>query len=158
MPYKPAHVANTILHRARQEGIEIRPLKLQKLVYFLHGWGLATSGEPVVGELFEAWPYGPVLSSVYHEFKKFGSEPITDYAADIDPATGEKKKQMVGVNNKKFHALFEKVWSKYKGFTGVQLSTMTHADGTPWKEVRDNGGTYIQDDKIEQYFKGLVRH
>lgn len=157
MPYKPPHVANSILYKARQEGIEIRPLKLQKLMYYLHGWGLAIAGEPVVGEQFEAWPYGPVLSSVYHEFKMFGSDPITEYACEFDPESQEEKQQMVGLDNKKFYLLLDKVWNKYKIFSGPQLSAMTHADGTPWKEVRDSGGTYIPDIKIRDYFRSLVK-
>jgi uncharacterized phage-associated protein len=63
----------------------VTPLKIQKLVYCLHGWHLATRDSPVVGELFEAWPYGPVLSSIYHEFKKNGKNSIEEYAREIDP-------------------------------------------------------------------------
>lgn len=157
MPHKPAHVANSILYKARQEGLQIRPLKMQKLMYFLHGWGLATSGHPVVGEQFEAWPYGPVLSSVYQEFKGYGSDPITEYACEFDPESGEEKQLMVSQNNKDFQQLLDKVWNKYKGFTGPQLSMMTHAEGTPWKGVRDAGLTYIPNETIAEYFTQLVR-
>jgi uncharacterized phage-associated protein len=157
MPHKPAHVANSILYKGRLDGVEIRPLKMQKLMYFLHGWGLATSGEPVVGEQFEAWPYGPVLSSVYQEFKGYGSDPITEYACEFDPESGEEKRLMVSPNNAAFQSLLDSVWNKYKIFSGPQLSAMTHAEGTPWKEVRDAGMTYIPNEKINEYFTKLAR-
>jgi uncharacterized phage-associated protein len=157
MPHKPAHVANSILYKGRLDGVEIRPLKMQKLMYFLHGWGLATSGEPVVGEQFEAWPYGPVLSSVYQEFKGYGSDPITEYACEFDPESGEEKRLMVSPNNAAFQSLLDSVWNKYKIFSGPQLSAMTHAEGTPLKEVRDAGMTYIPNEKINEYFTKLAR-
>lgn len=27
------------------------------------------------------------------------------------------------------------IWKAYKGFTGLQLSTKTHMDNTPWKKL-----------------------
>lgn len=157
MPHKPTYVANSILYKARQEGIEIRPLKMQKLMYFLHGWSLATSGHPIVGEQFEAWPYGPVLSSIYQEFKGYGAEPITDYACEFDPESGEEKKLMVSLNDTAFQQLLDSVWNKYKSFSGPQLSSMTHAEGTPWKGVRDAGMAYIPNETITNYFTQLAR-
>ncbi|WP_416207720.1 type II toxin-antitoxin system antitoxin SocA domain-containing protein [Bradyrhizobium sp. SEMIA] len=43
--------------------------RYRSLVYRLHGWSLATRGAPAVGEHFQAWPCGPVLASLYREFK-----------------------------------------------------------------------------------------
>ena len=89
--YKPTWVANAFIQRAREEGVPLDPLKLQKLVYCLHGWHLATRDAPAVGELFEAWPAGPVLSSLYQKFKKYRWRSIAEFASDIDPETGESK-------------------------------------------------------------------
>src|SRR5271155_2943676 len=103
MPYKPSHVANSFLVRAREDGIvDVDPLKIQKLVYFFHGWFLATRGAPGVGELFEAWPYGPVLSSLYRQFKNCGSRPIEGYAVDLNPTTGEYQSLMISRDDQKF--------------------------------------------------------
>src|SRR5579864_525141 len=122
MPYRPSHVANSFLYRGKEEGVAIDHLKMQKLVYFLHGWFLATRGEPVVGEKFEAWPYGPVLTSLYHEFKSNGSRPISSYATDIDPQTGEFKSLMVNLKDTPFFEVFDRVWKKYMPYSGLRLS------------------------------------
>lgn len=157
MPYKPSHVANAFLERGQQDGVSISPLKLQKLMYYLHGWYLATQNEPLIGERFEAWPYGPVLSSIYHDFKRYGYRDIDEYVQDIDPKSGEVKALMVSKNDRKFRDVFDRVWDRYKDKGAMELSEMTHADGTPWSTAREEGSTYLSDDEIKDYFRRLAR-
>jgi len=158
MAHKPSWVANSFLARAREGGVkDVDHLKIQKLVYCLHGWTLATRNEPAVGEFFEAWPYGPVLSSLYHAFKKHGRKPIKTYAADVDPASGEVKAFRVGDEDNEFHEVFDEVWKKYKGLTGLQLSQLTHADGTPWWHARQRGDDYLDNADIRKHFVDLAR-
>jgi len=158
MPYVPAHVANSFLYRAKQEGIrDIDPLKIQKLVYVLHGWHLATRDSPAVGERFQAWPYGPVLSSLYHEFKSSGSNAIEGYAKEIDPVSGQYRSLMISPDDKSFQEVFNAVWNRYKGMSGLQLSALTHAQATPWQKAREMGASYLSDEEIKAHFKGLAR-
>ncbi len=154
--YKPSWVANTFILRGRNEGVnDIDPLKIQKLLYNFHGWHLATTGCPAIGERFEAWPNGPVVSSLYHQFKQFRWRRITDYAKDIDPQTGEEKASIVATSDEQFYEIFGAVWGRYKGFSGVELSAMTHAPGTPWTFARERGLQYIPDEKIREHFVEL---
>lgn len=155
--YKPSWVANTFLWKAKESGVGIDPLKIQKLVYNMHGWYLATTGCPVVGERFEAWPKGPVLSSLYQQFKKHSWNWINSYAEDIDPLTGDRKALVVPPSDEKFHEVFSAVWDRYKGFTGDQLSALTHAENTPWSRARAEGRQYIPDEDIRAHFIDLAR-
>lgn len=157
MTYKPFWVANSFLYQAKQEKMAVDHLKLQKLVYCLHGWHLATRTKPVVGEFFEAWPYGPVLPSLYREFKMFGSDPITEYAADIDPHNGERKALMIGKDNANFYEVFERVWRRYRNLSGLQLSALTHASGTPWSKARLRRDDYLSDAEIREAFVALAK-
>jgi len=68
MPLPSAAVANYFLDLGLRESIPITPLKLQKLVYFAHGWYLGFTGEPLLNEGIQAWEYGPVIPSLYHDF------------------------------------------------------------------------------------------
>lgn len=155
-PQLPAHVANAFLARAARDCVPVTHLKLQKLVYFLHGWYLATQNEPAIGEQFEAWPYGPVLSSLYHEFKKYGSNSITGYASEIDPATGEYKALMVSPENKTFYDVFDRVWDRYKNQSALALSSLTHRTGSPWFNARQRGVPYISNQEIQAHFRELA--
>ncbi|MDP6708427.1 MAG: DUF4065 domain-containing protein [Alphaproteobacteria bacterium] len=53
-------------------------LEIQKILYLAHMVYMGRYGEdqPLVAENFEAWDYGPVLPSVYHRVKAFGSGPV----------------------------------------------------------------------------------
>jgi len=156
--YKPTWVANSFLVRARQERVtDIDPLKIQKLVYHLHGWHLAVTGHPVIGERFEAWPHGPVNSTIYHQFKKFGFRTISDFATDIDPVTGKQAATYVSPADTQFYDIFDRVWTRYKGYTGQQLSDFTHAVGTPWSYAREHDLQYIPDALIREHFIDLSK-
>ena len=80
MAYPTKAVANYFIDLANAKKIQITPMKLQKLIYFAHGWHLAIIGEPLIDECVQAWSYGPVIDSIYHEFKEYGSGPIKRHA------------------------------------------------------------------------------
>ncbi len=143
----------------------VSPLKLQKLIYFAHGWNLALRDKPLIDELVEAWDYGPVIPSVYHEFKGFGDKPITELGT-----TFEMRKSTLNPLGKRIFLvtpkvpqtdeytikLLRKVVDVYGKYTGGQLSTMTHQPGTPWyitkQKYPDRKGVDIQDSEIKEYF------
>lgn len=155
--YKPSWVANTFLVRAREDGVnDVDPLKIQKLVYCLHGWHLAVRDHPAVGERFEAWPHGPVLASIYRQFKKFHYHRIFDFAKDIDPTTGQETSSYVNPNDIAFYSVFDPVWDRYKEYSGSQLSDMTHQPNTPWSYARQNGMQYISDTMIRDHFIAIA--
>ena len=156
--YKPSWVANTFLMRAKRDGVaDVDPLKIQKLVYCLHGWHLAVRGHPAVGERFEAWPHGPVLASLYHQFKQYRYHRIVGLASDIDPISGNQSTLAVSEDDDQFFNVFNRVWARYKDYSGQQLSDMTHQPNTPWSYARQNGMQYISDKMIRDHFIQLSR-
>ena len=54
-------------------------MQLLKLSYISHGFTLALLDKPLADEYAEAWRFGPVFPSIYHEFKK-KSGPIKNKA------------------------------------------------------------------------------
>lgn len=62
---------------AERSGWTLTNLEIQKILYLAHMFYLGrTGGEPLVAGEFEAWDYGPVLPSLYHKIKIYGSEPV----------------------------------------------------------------------------------
>lgn len=150
------HVANCFLQRDFEDQCAtITPMKLQKLVYCLHGWHLAITGKPAIKGNFEAWPYGPVEEDMYHLFKSYRNKPITAYAKSWD---GDEHKAFVVAQskNKEFYDILDFVAGRYTPFSATQLSAMTHKPGTPWSVTRDNWGTIIPDILIQEYFRTLA--
>ena len=122
------NLCNNILVRGQEENIEITPMKLQKLMYYVCRDYVRKTGESPINEQFEVWKYGPVLSSVYGEFKAFGAKPITEYAKD---AAGESRKVSES-KNPILAGVLDVVWAKFKRLTGPELSVMTHQEGSGW--------------------------
>lgn len=149
MPYghNPRRVADYVLWLADQAGAAVSPMKLQKLVYIAHGWCLGLLGTPLVNEPVKAWKYGPVIPSLYHEFKHFGGSAISDIPTcepDDDFSPQEK-------------SIMAQVWKGYGNRTGLMLSTLTHQAGTPWSATIDNSGqgASIPDDIIADHYRQL---
>src|ERR1700680_3484243 len=82
MPFSAAAVANEFLRLAHRDNKPITPLKMQKLVYFAHGWHLALTGRPLLSEPIQAWEYGPVIPTIYKEFSELVSDAI-HYPASV---------------------------------------------------------------------------
>ena len=161
MAYEARAVANYFLELAKNEGAELNPMKLLKLVYFAHGWHLAVRGEPLCIEMVEAWKYGPVFPSVYHEFKKYGPDTITGYAEKGRNVFRWKERYSIPVTDKgeNARALIKKVWDVYKKRSAAELSALTHVKNTPWYNAwwrtGEIKGIIIDNEAIERYFKKL---
>jgi len=154
MTYPIKHVVNCFLQRDFEDGTaSITPMKMQKLLYFLHGWHLAITGHPVIEEKFSAWPYGPVEENLYHMLKNYRGTPITAYLKD-----GPGEPSFVVANTAEmFYKILDMVWRKYSDFSALQLSAMTHEQGTPWDMVYNHGTSpYIPNDMIQDYFKKVI--
>ena len=160
--YPPQAVANYFLELARREGRTITPMKLQKLVYFAHGWHLGLFDEPLVDEEAEAWDYGPVFPSLYRDLRKHGSGAIREPIKKRNLSTFLDVVPTIPEDDKAACALAERVWDTYKHLTAAQLSDITHQRGTPWynRYVLEEGhrirGAGIDHGDIKGYFKRLA--
>lgn len=121
-------LCNNILQRGKREKIDVSPMKLQKLMYYVCRDYVHETGQMPISEDFEVWQYGPVLPSVYGEFKSFGAKPITCYAKD---ASGHSYKVSES-ENPTLSMIIDVVWAKYKNITGIDLSKKTHQKGSGW--------------------------
>lgn len=119
-------VANYFLDLARKKGVDLTPMKLIKLVYIAHGWTLGLMRKPLIIDKIEAWKYGPVIPSLYKTFKKYGDRAIYKNATNC---FGVKVSDEISDQEK---AIIERVFEKYGNLTALQLSSLTHKEGTPW--------------------------
>jgi uncharacterized phage-associated protein len=139
-PYLPAHIANYFLWQADEDKInDITPMKLVKLVYFGYAWYYAVFNKKLFSEKIEAWRYGPVVPSVYHEFKRFASKPIDLFSVDSSLVTGEITYPVIGKEDKDTIQLLGAVWNIYKSKDGIELSRITHENGSPWHHTYAQG-------------------
>ncbi len=150
--FTPSHVANFILTQAEGEGVPVTQLKLLKLVYLLYGWVRAILDERLFDEDIQAWRLGPVVPSLYHEFKRFGSDPITERSLCMDDDGIITVPSISG--NHPVEMVMRKAWDVYKPFTAFALVNKTREPDSPWAKHYDSSSTHqtIPDADIQEYF------
>ena len=126
--YSAVNVSNNILKRAFDEDISVSPMKLQKILYFVASEYAKRAGYPLLDDYFQPWPYGPVVRSVYDEFRSFGGDPIRKFGKDA-------RGQAYMADEARDHVLadsLDDVWHAVKHRSAVDLSRVTHAPGSAW--------------------------
>jgi uncharacterized phage-associated protein len=130
-PYRPIVLANAFILRALPDGAE--HMKLQKLVYYAHGWWLRYHADSIISEAPQVWQFGPVFQSLYHALKHHGRSAITGLQNDVPfglppeiDDTDADARQLVAF-----------VWSRYGGLSSFELSNRTHAPGSAWHAVAE---------------------
>ena len=159
--YRSIAVANWFIESVPS----LSPLKLQKLIYFAHGWHLAIWNQPLIDEFVEAWDYGPVVPNVYHEFKQFGNQPITSLGKILQRGDDRKFRlfspRVPAEEDTEGSDLLRKIVQVYDKYTALQLSAETHRPGTPWAKIRaqypNRKSVDIPDEMIRDYFKQIAR-
>lgn len=164
MSYPAIAIANFFIEKSLEDNSSLSPLKLMKLIYIAHGWCLALLDKELIDEPVQAWKYGPVIESVYHEFKYYGHNRIDSFANGVILKGGKVEiiKSKIDENDKNTFLLLERVWDQYKNFTGIELSKWSHKEGGPWyKSWHEDGGSNqknhpIPNSLINDYFSEMA--
>lgn len=146
---KALAVAQYILKRRQNAGAGLTPLQLTKLTYIAHGHMLARYMRPLYDEQVQAWPYGPMIPSVYRAVREFGSRFI-----DIVPGA-----PVVDFDEREID-IMDRVADSYGCFDGVVLSEAMHHPGTPWQITREehNENGPISNDLLAHFYSGILRN
>ena len=142
--------ANIVLDEAKRYGHVITPLQVMKHVYISHGMFLGRHGVPLVPDRIQAWQYGPVISSLYGNLKRFGSGPVTEKL----PVTMFDRAEPTDLER----GTIEGVYATYGQFSGPALSNLTHKPGSPWSRVWRPGVSHlvIPNDLIRQHYQEAI--
>ena len=148
--YSSKTIANYFIDNCEQ----ISLIKLIKLIYFSHGWYLAIFNKPLIDECIQAGKYGVEIETIKKEFiREFGGkEFITRKAIEYNytPTINFEDKETIDFLNK--------IIEVYNKLTAIQLSNLSHFNGSPWKKIYNeyNGlipkNMIIQDSDMKEYF------
>ena len=98
-------------------------LKLQKLLFFAQAISLKQNNRTLFSEQILRWDYGPVVNSVYQEYKEWGENPITEApSVSFDKAT---------------ERILEITYRRYGIYTAGHLVDLTHNEKS-WKDAEKN--------------------
>ena len=122
---------------------DLTKMKLIKLVYFAQALHLAKNKIALFDEEIQAWDYGPVIPSVFHEFSTYQREIIdkTTDSYDISCFTSEDIDFLTDIE------------INYGKFSAVELSRQSHVKGGPWERVYRKGlNAVIPKEMMAEYY------
>ncbi|CDF86372.1 phage-associated protein [Pseudomonas knackmussii B13] len=140
-------VAKFFLAQSNEEaGDLVSNLKLQKLVYYAQGFHLAVYDQPLFDDVIEAWTHGPVVPTVYHHYKAYGSGSI--------PAPADFNLEVFRPEQVE---LLNEVQQIYGQYSAWRLREMTHEEA-PWRDHFKAGemSREIPAESMQRFFKTLV--
>ncbi|NWN45912.1 Panacea domain-containing protein [Candidatus Phytoplasma pruni] len=117
-------------------------MKLHKLIYYSHAKHLTTYKKPLIGEIIQAWKWGPVYPPLYHIFKDYSYENIRrkTQKGNVEKIQGSYKKAI------------DYIMEKYGPLNGQELSDRTHFEA-PWQDAFAKGReTPIEDITISKFY------
>ena len=141
--YKAMDIAKYFINELHPE-----PLKLQKLLYFAQGFSYAFYVKELFNDDFEAWVHGPVIPSIYHEYKNYEYNPI-----DLNYDLKEFSDDVID--------LLEYVKKNYAKYDAKYLEEITHKE-EPWLLSRtgldpdERSDKTIPKSNIAAYFTSYV--
>ena len=116
----------------------ISNMKLQKLLYYAQGLHLALYDTPLFDDDIYAWEHGPVIPSIYKQYKANGANGISEFNSPDSGFTRDDE-----------YAL-EATQDNFGQYSAWKLRNMTHEE-TPWKVTALNH--VIPKEIIQTYFK-----
>lgn len=149
-------VANEFISLSKEQNIPLTNMKLVKLMYIAQGLSLSILDRPIFkDDSIEAWKYGPVVPSIYHEFKHFKSDPITSKSMALENEwESPYEPSLTDMEDKKIVKL---TWNLYKDTSSKELVTSTHRPGTPWSlTYRYGENRVIEERLIKKYYDEFV--
>ena len=162
--YVAVAVANNFLDIAKSVGQPVDPMKIQKLVYFAHGWHLGYGLGALSAEYAQAWRWGPVFPELYHAVKAWGRGPVMNPLHVFDRFVDGKLRwhtPRIPSEHAVATSLVQRVWEVYGHMSGPALSQLTHEPDGPWRVTWDaNPGALnliISNDLIRAHFERKIQ-
>ena len=147
--HDPRAIANEFI---KLNGGPMNQMKLQKLVYLSNGWNLAINRAALVNGRIEAWDGGPVMRIIWNHIRDCGLNASGYLMGDKDG------NPFVADLSDTERDVIRHTWQRYGGYTGLELSEMTHEPGTPWSNAYFGAGrnSELLSCDIQQHFIELA--
>lgn len=123
-------IAQYIIKKSLDDNNPITNLKLQKMLYYIQKDSLRQRGTVAFHDIIQAWPFGPVVPTVYYKYCGYGAMPITaPVVNDFHFDSGIKQ-------------IIENVIEKKININPWEMVEDTHKTGGAWQSVYNNGSGY----------------
>lgn len=161
MSYNAIDVARHVINYSNEKGYGISNLKLQKLLYFVQASFLGAYDKTCFEDAIEAWDFGPVVPSVYREYKQYGSSDIPTikyYFSDAENhLSGWRISYEDNVLNKRDKEFVDYIVDGFAGYSAIDLVRVTH-NQDPWRNAyKKSRNSIISIESIKEFYFGSQR-
>ena len=139
-------LANSAIYRINLRGYEIRPMKLQKMIYYTVGFYYQRYRDLIVEDRFVRWPYGPVYPIIFRYFGNYNGDPIESYYYLDD------KYSIINRRKYEFYDILDRVIDFYIDYTDKELEKIVNKHMCIRKTKKNH---YIDWDLFKTTFDGL---
>lgn len=155
--YSALEVARHIINYVNSNDQLLSNLKLQKLLYFVQAEFLISQERICFTDDIEAWDFGPVVSSVFREFKIFGSfhiPPVKHYYVEDESQPFNFRRVVfydIEITDED-KAVINEVVDYFADYSSATLTDLTLKQ-FPWKNAySDSCRNVITEESIRNYF------
>ena len=141
-------VANYFVKKGIEDNIEMTPLKLQKMCYYVKALSLVRNCDLLKNTEFRAWVHGPANWDLYRKYVGYYKNTRISTVDCIHSGN---------IFNKSHLNILNDIYSKFKHYSGEELERRTHGE-LPWKEARkglydyQNGDRLISENTMKEYY------
>lgn len=134
-------------HLCRVSGHSLTNLEIQKILYIADMNYIGQTGERLISEPFEAWSYGPVLPSLYHDLKIFGSDKVKRVGGHTSDISNTPQGRIIG-----------KAYAALKDSSARDLVRNTHWEEGAWATVYSPGSRHVKisDEAMKNEYKKRI--
>jgi uncharacterized phage-associated protein len=160
MKYEARKICNFILAHYDAQEFDLTNLRLNKILYFIHGYSFKQRAEGLIRNHFEAWKLGPVIRPVYDTFKVYGEGKIKDLAKYIEYSSGENRIVPYQDIDQAAAEIILTTFESHARYTTNELVALCHEPGGPWDitfrawNADQKLSPRIPDELIRSYFLG----
>ena len=115
-------LCNWFIQQSNARGHVLTPVKLNHLVILADWWHLHRTGGFLINERVEAWPSGPVLPSIYHEYKDQPPYSSIEHPSRRQPPLEEETDII---------PFLEHIWNFYGKYTDASTPPLPPHGGRP---------------------------
>lgn len=140
--YNALDIADYIIRYEEKRGHLINNLKLQKILYFLQAQFLVSYNKSLFEEELIAWDFGPIVKSVYYNYKVYGGASIFVQPRNYRNAYIAKE------HRKMINEMLDHI----RPYSSTQLVDICHKQ-RPFNHARFKWDNVIALEELREYFK-----
>lgn len=157
--YSALEIACYIVNYCNKKNYDITHLRLEKILYFAQLYYVKEKNSILFWEDIEAWPVGPIVPEVYHQFRQYCGfliDPIKEYWDLSEGLWEAKKKKYISCIDQKDKNNINKVINMCEKYSTTELVSISQRQ-TPWiKAYRRNATRIIPISYLQKFCNDLL--